>query len=227
MIFKSSHSNVITTVTFWPTTILIHTFKNTHPRITLSDMKKYNTSDLSCDNLHIYNVDIISDILKKEIPKNTKVLFGLRGQQLQETSVSTRTKQVTSNTFDVPSQYTHDFGYQYLYPHTDAEYMFYVWSIPHYILFLYRLLAQQSGINLIGIIPYQSALFQAYQRYTYPTFRTIKLAVDMTNNNHSIESYFKPESAYRLITNMLQTEKDLHLQYLHAAGLVYSLENCV
>ena len=216
--------NNIIAVTIWPTTISIHHFKKTSPRITLENIWSYKNSDFLLDNLQMHSISRVANMLKKHAQQlNAPIIIGLRGYQLQENMVASKTKQVTSDIFNFPSLHTHQSGYAYMYPHNDTEHMFYTWQVPHHILFSYQLAAHMSDQKLLDIVPYQSALFTAYTQYKHPIFRPLELARDMAANHHSIEHYFSKESIHRLVKINTIINHNEHPQLMHAAGLIFSL----
>lgn len=217
-------SNAVIVVTFWPTVIGFYYFLLTSSRPKLKQYWLYDVKDLSFEGLHIYNQSFISSILQDKVTLlQAPVIFGLKGKQLVEKMIVAPTKKITVDTFDFPSSYTHQLGYQYLYPCHETEYMFYIWSIPHHIVFSYQLLAHKSKAVLYDIVPYKSALFQMYVWYKYPVFRQLAFARDMFLSKHMIEQYFSNESIYRLAAISQSIDQKDIPQLMHAVGLLYTV----
>src|SRR4030095_4788143 len=118
-------------------------------------------------------------------------------------------------------------GYRYLYPNDDGQFVFYVYVVPRLLVLQYQLLAMTVGCNFIAITTKNMALLSAYKHLFGADSRRSKLAVDMMHCNNAIYELISPEILKRIIKAPMKIALQKEQSYIATAcGLFFDERVC-
>lgn len=160
-------------------------------------------TDLECEKLVIYNHarlrTIINTFTRKHNAAKSYATCALTGPNIFEGMILQQTAHPTMQDFSIARSNKHVWDYQFLYPHENGSYMFYVCGIPHTLLFQYQLLMQSLDLRISRITTRRMALLHAYEYAYGAAYRPAQLGIDMMRNNNMIEELFTRDLFYRLV----------------------------
>lgn len=221
--------NKLVTITFHPQRLTCSWIESTGKRAPLSlrAYKQYPFTNLELEHLVVYNPTRIKqhivEFLHTYKLTNACIIFGLCGSGIKEKFITVSSAQPSRDNFNIPHTKQIYWDCCYLYPNDTGQFVFYVFTLPHYLLFQYKLLAIHSSLNLIKIAPVRMALFQAYKFLYGQAFRQGQLAKDMIRYHQRIEHVFTPDIINRIIAIPHAVDKHHELPYiLEACGLFVS-----
>lgn len=158
---------------------------------------------LECEKLVIYNHarlrTIINDFARTHQLHNAYATCALTGPNIFEGMILQQSAQPQLHDFSIARSRKHVWDYQYLYPHENGSYMFYVCGIPHTILFQYQLLMQSINLHVSRITTRRMALLHAYEYLYGPAYRPAQLGLDLMRHNNMIEEIFTRDLFHRLV----------------------------
>jgi hypothetical protein len=117
-----------------------------------------------------------------------------------------------------------DFGFDYLYPAEDHQYIHYWYQIPRTLVLQYQCIAIHSLLNCIRITPRFCALLYAYKAIQGSAFRRAQLGMDLIRINNRISHYFNAHIIRRLVTvhdQVLLADKGSMIDIVAACGIAY------
>lgn len=201
--------------------------------------KSYPLHNLELEQLILFNPTTIkkhiSSFLQTYDLSDAFVAFALHGPVVMEQFIAMPTSTPHRNDFNIPSTARNVvWEYRYLYPNDDGQFVFYVYSVPRFVVLQYKLLAIAAQCNLITMTTQTMALLSAYQHFFGSAFRRSQLAVDMMRCNNNIGEIITADALRRMV-NMsalssahpecpegVYRRKDNYLQCAVAAGLFCS-----
>jgi hypothetical protein len=201
--------------------------KNSTAKLVLRAYKSYPLNNLELVNLTLFNPTIIKKhitfFLSEHNLQDAFVAFVLHGPAVIEQFVAMPTSTPHRTDFMISNSANMMWEYRYIYPNDDGQFVFYVYSVPRYVLLQYKLLAITAQCNLITMTTETMALLSAYQHMFGSAFRRSQLAVDMMQCNNNIADIITMDALRRMVdVSALNGVKSDYLQCMAAAGLFCS-----
>jgi len=160
-------------------------------------------TNLECEKLIIFNHTrlrtIIGAFVRKHHATKRYTTLALTGPNIFEGMISQQTAHPKMQDFSLARSNKHVWDFQFLYPHDNGSYMFYVCGIPHTLLFQYQLLLQSLNLRVSRITTRRMALFHAYEHARGAAFRPAQLGIDMMLHNNMIEELFTRDLFHRMV----------------------------
>jgi len=229
----------------WPIPVLDHQFvsidfspealvcswmeisQNKSAPLVLRAYKRFSLQNLELEKLILFNPTIIrhsiSSFLQEHNLSNAFVSFALQGPFLGEQFIAMPTS--TPHVADFGSVHKARsllWEYRYLYSNDQGQCIFYVYTIPRFIVLQYELLAITTQCNLINVMPRTMALLSAYKNIFGAAFRRSQLGLDMVRCNNNIEQLITIDSLNRMVNFAGTCNKSERIHYAAASGLFYS-----
>lgn len=183
-------------------------------------------NNLECEKLVIYNHarlrTIINAFIKKHNATKSYATCALTGPNIFEAMILQQTAHPTLQDFSIARSNKYVWDYQFLYPHENGSYMFYVCGIPHTLLFQYQLLMQSFDLRISRITTRRMALLHAYEYAYGAAYRPAQLGLTMMQHNNMIEELFTRDLFYRLVQaspELIGTNPQAIPDMLTASGL--------
>jgi hypothetical protein len=192
--------------------------------LTLRAYKNYSLNNRELANLIIFNPTVIKEhitsFLSEHNLQDAFVAFSLHGPAVYEQFVTMPTATPHRNDFAVSNSAHMLWEYRYLYPNDEGQFVFYVYSVPRYIVLQYELLAVAAQCNLITITTQTMALLSAYEHMFGSAFRRSQLAIDMMQYNNNIGEIITMDDVRRMVMGL--PVKVSVQEGATAAGLIWS-----
>jgi hypothetical protein len=165
--------------------------------------KNYPLNNLELANLILFNPTVIKQhiisFLSEHDLSDAFVAFALHGPAVHEEFVAMPSSTPHRNDFTISNSSHLLWEYRYLYPNDDGQFIFYVYSVPRFVVLQYKLLAVAAQCNLITITTQTMALLSAYQHMFGSAFRRSQLAVDMMRSNNNIGDIITADAVRRMV----------------------------
>ncbi len=187
--------------------------------------KSYPLDNLELTHLTLFNPTIIKKHIRSFLCEHNLqdafIAFALHGAAVHETFVTMPTSTPHRTDFKMQDSAHALWEYRYLYPNDDGQFVFYVYSVPRYIVLQYKLLAVAAQCNVITMTTQTMALLSAYEHMFGSAFRRTQLGVDMMRCNNNIGDLITVDALRRMVDiGTLDISDRLH--YVAAAGLFCS-----
>jgi hypothetical protein len=194
-------------------------------QLVLRAYKKYPLDNLELTNLILFNPTVIkqhiTSFLSEHDLSDAFVAFALHGPAVHEEFVTLPTSTPRRSDFTVSNSANMLWEYRYIYPNDDGQFVFYVYSVPRFVVLQYELLAVAAQCNVITMTTQTMALLSAYQ-YTFGSaFRRSQLAIDMMECNNNIGDIITMDAVRRMV-NMGAVRPLDKISVATAAGLFCS-----
>jgi hypothetical protein len=204
--------NKLCTISISPHAISFSLFGNTNAtQPTLLAHQIVPLPNLELVHLRICNLtrlkEIITTFAHTHNLGNIPVLLSLQGNELIEQRVVVAESNPEAHQFALALKRHHMWDRCYLHPTQDGNFAFYACALPQALLFQYKLLAINAGINLTHITTQRLALLHAYKQMQDSAFRPAQLGVHLTEKNNDLERIVDPEIVWR----MIKTTPSAHL----------------
>ena len=229
LVHKLAHTFV--SVSFTPEALVccwIEKTKHGTAPLIVRAYKQYSLTNLELEQLIIFNPTIIKTYITSFLQtyklSDAFVAFVVQGPLVKEQFVAMPTSTPHRTDFIV-SEKTQNllWEYRYVYPTDDGQFMFYVYSVPRFLLLQYELLAIAAQCNLIIMTTQTMGLLSVYQHLFGTAFRRSQLGVDMMRCNNKLGEIITIDALRRMVNiSLLNTSEDDYLQCATAAGLFCS-----
>jgi hypothetical protein len=195
-------------------------------QLVLRAYKNYPLNNLELANLILFNPTVIkkqiTSFLQQHNLQDAFVTFVLHGPAVTEKFVAMPSSTPHRADFMMPNSANIMWEYRYVYPNDDGQFVFYVYSVPRYVVLQYKLLAIAAECNLITMTTQTMGLLSVYQHMFGSAFRRSQLAVDMMRCNNNIGEIITIDTLRRMMdVGGLNVTKDDYIQCASAAGLFY------
>ncbi len=172
--------------------------------LVLRAYKRYPLDNLELANLILFNPTVIkkhiTSFLQEHNLENAFIAFILHGPAVTEQFVAMPTSTPHRTDFGMANSARNLlWEYRYLYPNDDGQFVFYLYSVPRFLLLQYEMLAVAAQCNLITITTQTMALLSVYQHVFGTAFRRSQLAVDMMRCNNNIADLITADMLRRMI----------------------------
>ena len=161
-------------------------------KITISAYERKNFRSLEFEKSIVFNPTTISRHIKQFIKKNKVekpiASLSISGPNIFEKIVTLSKSTPQKTDFSFPELQNTSWNHTYLCPSTKSGFHFYIHSIPKEILFQYKLLAIQSGIQLRTVTTETNACLQLYKYIKDKNFTQNQFAIDLSENHFDIQS---------------------------------------
>jgi hypothetical protein len=189
--------------------------------------KNYPLDNFELANLILFNPTVIKEhitsFLSEHNLQDTFVAFALDGPAVHEEFVTLPTSTPHRTDFTILNSANVLWEYRYVYPNDDGQFVFYVYSVPRFVVLQYELLAVVAQCNLITMTTQTMALLSAYQHMFGSAFRRSQLAIDMMECNNNIGDIITADAVKRMVNmSAIQAFNDDYLKCAAAAGLFCS-----
>jgi len=192
--------NKLCTISINPHAISFSLFGSAH---TLLAYQSIPLSNLELVHLRICNPtklkEIIATFAQTHTLGNIPVALSLQGNELIEQRVVIAESSPEEHQFALAHKRHHVWDQCFLHPTQDGNFAFYACALPQALLFQYKLLAINAGINLTHITTQRLALLHAYKKMQDSAFRPAQLGVHLTKKNNDLENIIDPEMVWRMI----------------------------
>jgi len=186
--------HTIVSVSFSPDAIAcswIEKAKNGTAPLIMRAYKRYPLTNLELTNLVLFNPTVIKKCITSFLHEHNLahafIGFILHGPTISEQFVAMPTSTPHRTDFAISnSARSLVWEYRYLYPNDHGQFVFYVYTVPRYLILQYQLLAIAAQCNLITMTTQTMALLSAYKNIFGTAFRRSQLAVDMMRYNNNI-----------------------------------------
>lgn len=157
---------------------------------------------LEIENLVLYNPTkigtLISNFLKHHTLHNVYISIAFEGPLLQESFLKLPTTDPCKESFSIDEKKL-IWNYCYLYPIDDHSFIFYVYTIAHWIILQYQLMIHTHNFSLLHIITGTTALLKLYIYFHKEAYRQAQLALDMIRLNNNVGQFFTENKKHRII----------------------------
>ena len=172
-------------------------------QLVLRAYKKYPLDNLELANLILFNPTVIKKyitaFLSEHDLSDAFVAFALHGPAVHEEFVTLPTSTPHRSDFTVSNSASMLWEYRYVYPRDDGQFVFYVYSVPRFVVLQYELLAVAVQCNLITMTTQTMALLSAYEHMFGSAFRRSQLAIDMMECNNNIGDLITADAVKRMV----------------------------
>jgi hypothetical protein len=179
-------------IIFIPDVVICYWLEKTekNKQLVVRAYKQYPLGNLELTNLILFNPTVIkkhiTSFLSEHNLQDAFVAFALHGPAVHEEFVTLPTSTPHRNDFTIPNSSHLLWEYRYVYPSDDGQFVFYVYSVPRFVVLQYELLAVAAQCNLITMTTQTMALLSAYEHMFGSAFRRSQLAIDMMQCNNNI-----------------------------------------
>src|SRR4030095_12236417 len=158
------------TISFSPDSIACSWIQQTNNGLAPLELRAYQRYQLDNGELEhgmIFSPTVvaqcINSFLHEQNRKNSFIVFSVNGSAIVEQFIALPTSTPHATDFNIVYSSNSVWGYRYLYPNDDGQFVFYVYVVPRLLVLQYQLLAMTVGCNFIAITTKNMALLSAYK----------------------------------------------------------------
>lgn len=182
-----------------------------------------------CEGI-IYNQELIyqhiAQFLYQYNVRSVTISSWICGPAVVEQLIKTHTAHPSIDSLNIDKN-VHVIDYTYLYPLSNATFVFYVTYIAKAVLFQYQLLGMRIGSSLQTMTTYSHALIHLYKWIQGTCFRHSNLTDLLLNNGNNIITLFNKETINRTMSIHQGVPIDVTHEYIWLLGMagLYHMES--